>query len=305
MLRKVIILLLVAGVIGGIAFWVITAPQSVPESALPPYKPDLANGRTMFFVGGCASCHAAPKSDDKMRLSGGRELKSPFGTFHVPNISPDPKDGIGTWSEANFITAMVKGTSPDGRHYYPAFPYSSYQHMSYGDLRDLLAFLKTLPPVSGKVRDHDMSFPFHIRRLTGGWKFLFLDGKPFQTDPGQSAEWNRGAYLVNGPAHCAECHSPRNFLGGIIGSKRFAGGASVEDDGWVPNITQKSLGDWSEKDIAYMLKSGAKPDGDAVGSSMGDVVENTAQLSDADRAAMAVYIKSLPPIADPPKPGKK
>ena len=207
-------------------------------------------------------------------------LKSPFGTFYPPNISSDPTDGIGGWSEAQFITAMTKGTSPQGEHLYPAFPYTSYQHITYNDLRDLFAYLKTLPAVKGRAPPHALSFPFNIRRLIGGWKLLYLDGLPFQPDPAQSDEWNRGAYLVNGPGHCAECHSPRNFLGGIVASERFAGGPGPDGKGWVPNITQKALAKWSVEDIAYLLESGFTPDGDSVGSTMGEVVKNTSQLSD-------------------------
>ncbi len=285
--------------IGGVAFWYFTIPQIVPESALAPRTADLANGRAMFWIGGCASCHAVPKQDDRTRLGGGLGLKSPYGTFYAPNISPDPADGIGGWSEAQFVTAMTKGTSPSGQHYFPAFPYSSYQRMTYDDVRDLFAFIKTLPPVAGKVRGHDVAFPFNVRRLVGGWKLLFLDGGPFKPEPGQSAEWNRGAYLVNGPGHCAECHSPRNLLGAIVENKRFAGGPNYDEEGWVPNMSQKGLGDWTVSDIAYLLKSGSKPDGDSVGSSMGEVIENTSKLGDDDRKAMAVYIKSLPVIDDP------
>ncbi len=199
---------------------------------------------------------------------------------------------------------MTKGTSPSGEHYYPAFPYPSYQRMAVGDLRDLFAYMKTLPAAEGRVRDHDLPFPFNIRRTLGGWKFLYLDGEPFRPDPAQSAQWNRGAYLVNGPAHCAECHSPRNALGGIVAGQRFAGGPNPEGKGWVPNITQKGLADWSASDIAYMLETGQIPDGDWVGSNMASVVRNTAQLSAADRDAMAVYIKSLPPVDGPARPGR-
>jgi mono/diheme cytochrome c family protein len=305
MLRKFLILVLIVAALGGAVFWLLTIPQTVSASALTRHTPDLTNGRTIFFAGGCTSCHAIPGQDDRTRLGGGFALKSPFGTFYAPNISSDPKDGIGTWSEADFVTAMVKGTSPDGRHYYPAFPYTFYQRMTYSDLRDLFAYLATLPAVQGKVRDHDLRFPFNIRRIVGGWKFLFFDGKSFEPDTSKSPEWNRGAYLVNGPGHCAECHSPRNLLGGIVANYRFAGAANFEGEGWVPNITPKGLGDWSESDIAYMLKTGMKPDGDAVGSSMDAVIGNTGQLSDADRAAMAVYLKSLPAIDGPPRPEKK
>jgi len=305
MLRKVLILVVLIALAGAAAFWLVTAPVVVPANALPARTPDLANGREMFYAGGCTACHATPGQDDKSRLGGGFALKSPFGTFYVPNISPDPDDGIGKWSEADFVTAMQKGTSPDGRHYFPAFPYSSYQRMRVEDLRDLFAHLKTLPAVKGRVRDHDMAFPFNIRRLVGGWKFLFLDGKPFVPDASKSAAWNRGAYLVNGPGHCAECHSPRNPLGGIIAAQRFAGGPNPEGEGWIPNITQRGISDYSEKDLAYLFETGNTPEGDSVGGSMTAVVRNTAQLTAEDRAAMAAYIKSLPPIEGPKPPQKK
>jgi mono/diheme cytochrome c family protein len=305
MLHKLILLAIAAAVIGAGVFWVVTIPATVAASALGAYTPNADNGRTMFFAGGCTSCHATPGQDDRTRLGGGLGLKSPFGTFYVPNISPDPNDGIGKWSDADFVTAMMKGTSPDGRHYFPAFPYTSYQRMRVEDVRDLFAHIKTLPAVQGKVRDHDVPFPFNIRRSLGGWKFLFLDGKPFQPDGTKPAEWNRGAYLVNGPGHCAECHSPRNALGGIIAAQRFAGGPNPEGEGWIPNITQKSLGEYSDKDIAYVLETGNTPEGDSVGGSMTAVVRNTGQLPAADRNAMALYIKSLPAVEGPKRPEKK
>ena len=168
--------------------------------------------------------------------------------------------------------------------------------MTFDDLRDLFAYLKTLPPVAGKVRDHDLPFPFNIRRGLGLWKLLFLDGPPFTPDPSKSAQWNRGAYLVNGPGHCAECHSPRNIFGAVIASKRFTGGPSPAAQGGVPNITQFKLKDWSEADIAGTLEDGMTPDADRVGGSMVEVVRNTSQLSAADRMAMAAYLKSLPAV---------
>jgi mono/diheme cytochrome c family protein len=296
MLRKLIVLAVVAGVLGLAAFWFLTIPQVVPASALGAHTPDLANGKTIFDIGGCTSCHAVPKAADKTRLGGGLGLKSPFGTFYAPNISPDAKDGIGAWTEAQFVTALNKGTSPSGEHYFPAFPYTSYQRISFDDLRDLFAYLKTLPQVAGRVRDHDVPFPFNIRRSLGGWKLLFLDGQPFKSDSSKSVQWNRGAYLVNGPGHCAECHSPRNILGGIITSLRFTGGPSPDGQGGVPNITQFKLKDWSVADIAGTLENGMTPDSDSVGGSMVEVVRNTSQLSVADRTAIAIYIKSLPAV---------
>jgi mono/diheme cytochrome c family protein len=245
-----------------------------------------------------------PGQPDRLRLGGGLAIPSPFGTFYAPNISPDLADGIGRWTEAEFVGAVTRGISPDGFHYFPAFPYTSYVHAKAEDIRDLFAWLKTLAPVSGKVRDHDVPFPFDIRRNIGIWKWLFMDAKPFMPDAARSARWNRGAYLVNGLGHCAECHSPRNFLGGIIAAQRFAGGPNPEGDGWVPNITQKGLGDWSEKDIAYFLQTGEMPDGDSAGGSMVRVIRNTSQLSPEDRAGIAEYLKSLPPVEGPPRPKK-
>jgi mono/diheme cytochrome c family protein len=296
MLRKLIVAAALAVISGLAAFWFLTEPETVPASALGPHTSNLANGKEMFYAGGCASCHAVPKQEDKTKLGGGLALGSPFGTFYIPNISSDPKDGIGGWSEAQFVTAMVKGTSPSGEHLFPAFPYTSYQRMNFDDLRDLFAYLKTLPAVTGKIRDHALPFPFNIRRMLGGWKWLFLDGKPFQPDPSQSAQWNRGAYLVNGPGHCAECHSPRNILGAIKSGKRFTGGPSPDGQGGTPNITQQKLKDWTVKDIADTLTTGMTPDADFVGGSMVEVVRNTSQLSAADREAMATYIKSLPAV---------
>lgn len=293
MLRKLVILAVVAAFAGLAIFWFITIPATVPASALGPHTPDLANGKTMFHIGGCTSCHNAPGEKEAVKLSGGRPLNSPFGTFYAPNISSDAKDGIGGWSEAQFLTAMMKGTSPSGAHLYPSLPYTSYQRMKPEDLRDMFAYLKTLPAIAGKVRDHDLRFPFNIRRTLGGWKFLFLDGEPFKPDASQSAQWNRGAYLVNGPGHCAECHSPRNALGAIVSGKRFTGGPSPDGKGTVPDITQAKLKSWSVGEIADLLSSGMTPEADFVGGEMAAVVRNTAQLSAADREAMAVYLKSL------------
>lgn len=308
MVRKLGLLVVALALVGAALFWFITMPQVVPVSELPAHTANLDNGRAMFDAGGCAACHATPTAEkdkhDRTRLGGGVGLGSPFGTFYAPNISSDAKDGIGAWTEANFVTAMQMGTSPSGEHYFPAFPYTSYQHMTVGDVRDLFAYLKTLPAVAGKVRAHDVPFPFNIRRTVGGWKFLYLDGKPFVADPAKSAEWNRGAYLVNGPAHCAECHSPRNALGGIVAGQRFAGGPNPAGEGFIPNITQKRLGEWSVKDIAYFLETGQTPEGDTVGASMGEVIQNTGRLSAEDRMAMATYLKSLAPVEGPPRPQK-
>jgi mono/diheme cytochrome c family protein len=283
----------VAGV-GALAFWFVTAPREIPPSALGPHTPNLENGRTMFLAGDCSACHATPFQGDPDRLGGGLALISKFGTFHAPNISPDPKDGIGGWTEAQFVTAMRRGVAPGGEHLYPIFPYASFQRMTNDDVRDLFAYIKTLPAASGSPPEPQLKFPYSVRRLMGGWKLLFLDGQTFTPDPHQSAAWNRGAYLVNGPAHCAECHSPRNAFGAIKADRRFAGNPNAFGVLGFPNITH---GHWTADGLAEVLKSGLTPDGDRVGGPMTEVVRSTAQLSDADREAMGLYIKSLAPIA--------
>jgi mono/diheme cytochrome c family protein len=311
-LRTFAFIIAVSAILVLAAIWIFTLPAVVPASALPAHTPDLTNGKIMFNIGGCSSCHAIPNNDpekvDRTRLGGGLALKSPFGTFYAPNISPDPKDGIGGWSEANFVSALWKGTSEHGANLYPAFPYTSYRNMVLDDVRDLFAYLKTLPPVQAKSRRHELSFPFNERRLLGMWKLLFLSEGPFVADPSKSAQFNRGAYLVNGPGHCAECHSPRNLLGGIIDSQRFAGG-SPDGTEWAPNITPVGLHGsdetWSEKDIASFLEDGMTPSGDFAGGTMAEVIRNTSLLAADDRNAIAAYIAALPPRQGPTPPPKK
>jgi len=304
MLRRILIFVAAVGIIGLGVYWWLTEPPARLAVTEPFVAPNPAHGEVIFNAGGCASCHAVPNQPDRLKLGGGLTIPSPFGTFYAPNISPDRADGIGAWSENDFVNAVKHGISPEGEHYFPAFPYTSYAHATVQDVRDLFAYLKTLAPVSGRAPDHDLPFPFNIRRNVGVWKFLFLDDKPFTQDPTHSASWNRGAYLVNSLGHCAECHSPRNFLGGIVTAQRFAGGPDLEGEGWVPNITQKGLGEWSENDIASFLETGDMPDGDSAGGSMRRVIRNTSQLSPEDRAAMAEYLKSLPPVQGPTPPEK-
>jgi mono/diheme cytochrome c family protein len=299
--------LLVLGIAGAIVFYLLTMPKTVPASELPSHTPDLANGEYMFAAGGCAECHAEPlakckdvKIKDELSLGGGRCLRTDFGVFHVPNISPDKETGIGNWSTLDFVNAMKHGVGPGGVHLYPAFPYASYQHMTYEDLIDLKAYLDTLPAVKHKTEPHQLTFPYNIRRAVGLWQLLYVDGKTFEPDPKASSEINRGDYLVNGPGHCGECHSSRNFLGGILKSQAFAGARNPEGKGKVPNITphQDGLADWSAEDIAYLLETGNTPDFDVVGGLMARVQENMAKLKPEDRAAIAAYLKALPPLPD-------
>jgi mono/diheme cytochrome c family protein len=217
-----------------------------------------------------------------------------MGIFHVPNISPDPLDGIGAWRTVDLANALMSGVSPDRRHYYPALPYTSYVHMRVEDVRDLMAYLRTLAPVRGRPPPHELPLPLDIRRAVGFWKLLFFDRSPIQPDATHDTMWNRGRYLVEVLGHCAECHSTHNALGAVEASTRFAGGPDIGGVGFVPNITPQHIGNWSVHDIAEMLRTGRTPELRAVGASMADVVRNTAALPMADRDAMAVYLKSLP-----------
>lgn len=295
---------LAAGVVllaaaGGAAFWFLTAPDRIPEADIAALGAgDVARGERMFYAGGCTSCHAAPKADAAapVQLTGGLELKTPFGTFVVPNISQHPTDGIGAWSLADLANAMQKGVSPDGRHYYPAFPYASYARMKLADIADLYAYLKTQPAVEGRAPDHKLGFPFNIRRGLGLWKLLHLSPEPVLVLDGASEQAKSGQYLVEGPGHCGECHTPRDLSGGIKKSEWLAGAKAAEGDGVVPNITPESssIGQWSQSDIAEFLKSGFTPDFDSAGGAMAAVVKNTGRLSDDDRAAIAAYLKAVP-----------
>jgi mono/diheme cytochrome c family protein len=260
---------------------------------------DPARGRRIFFIGGCDSCHQKPDQPDPVQLGGGLELKTPFGSFYPPNISSDPVDGIGAWRPLDLANALLSGVSPRGQHYYPAFPYTSYQRMKPVDVADLFAFLRTVPAVRGRPPAHDLTFPFSIRRALGLWKVLYFDDVGLQPDPKQSSQWNLGRYIVEGPGHCGECHTPRNLLGAVKPSLHLAGAHTPDGKGNAPNLTAAGLADWTNADIVEALTSGFTPDGDVLGGGMTSVVRNLAQLPKSDREAIADYLKSLPPIGAP------
>ena len=297
MVRSFIRIVVVLAVAAGAVYWLVTQPKTIAASALPAHTPDLANGEVAFNAGGCSSCHAVPGQEDRLKLGGGLPIGSPFGTFYAPNISPDQADGIGGWSEADFVTAMVKGTAPNGTHYYPAFPYASYARMRIADIADLYAFMRTLPEVAGSAPPHEVGFPFSIRRGLGLWKRLFLNDAAVIVTDNPTELVVRGQYLVEGPGHCSECHTPRNMLGGLDMNQWMAGAASLETGGRpVPNVTsgEGGIGDWSADDIATLLESGFTPDFDSVGGSMASVVHNMARLPASDREAIAAYLKAIP-----------
>ena len=283
-----------------VGLW-LTAPQPVAAERLERIAAldgDAAAGETLFWAGGCASCHAAPGAKDEARmvLSGGVRLTSDFGTFIAPNISPDPEAGIGGWSISDFANAMLAGVSPDGGHYYPAFPYGSYVRMTDGDIADLFAFMKTLPASDVASLPHEVGFPFNLRRALGGWKWLFFTDAPRESVNTDGPLIARGQYLVEGPGHCGECHTPRNVIGGFVTNAWLSGAQNPEGEGVIPNLTPggKSISGWSASDIAYYLESGFTPDFDSVGGSMVEVQKNMAKLKSGDRDAIAAYLKALP-----------
>lgn len=300
MLRRLTVALLALVVFATAVFWFLTTPEQLGAGTLDGLgSGDASRGERIFWAAGCAGCHARPDAEGEARLelAGGVELDTPFGTFVAPNISPDAQDGIGRWTEADFANAVMRGVAPDGSHYYPAFPYPSYARMKPQDVADLFAFLKTLPPVKSKPPGNDLAFPFNIRRGIGLWKYLNMhDGPVIALPDDVSAALRRGRYLVEGPGHCGECHTPRTLLGGLKYGDWLAGADAFEGRGVVPNITpgEEGLKSWSESDIAYFLESGFTPDFDSVGGSMVEVQKNMAHLPEKDREAIAAYLKAVP-----------
>jgi mono/diheme cytochrome c family protein len=283
----------------------------VPFPVTPPtidVAGDAERGAYVLRMGGCVACHTDEKNGGAF-LAGGRMLQTPFGTFRTPNITPDPGTGIGGWTTGEFVQAMTKGVSPEGYDYYPAFPYTSYANMTIQDLADLKAYLDTVEPVSNQVPPHDLTFPFGFRALLKPWQAMFFRAHGIEPDPNRSEAWNRGNYLVNGPGHCGECHTPRNMLGAREPSRALAGTRDGPDGKAVPNITPNpdgGIGDWSPTDITFALQTGILPDGDVLGGAMSEVVkDSTGDLTADDRAAIAEYLLSLEPLPDAAAPAEE
>ena len=256
---------------------------------------DAGRGEYLSKVGGCLACHTED-TKGAAPYAGGRSLKTPFGTFYGPNITPHPKAGIGGWTEADFIRAMRHGRRPDDANYFPAFPYPSFTSVAEDDLRDLWAYLRTLPPSSRVNREHDLGFFFKWRPLVTVWKWIFFTpGAPFNIERAPDLV-NRGAYLVRALGHCSECHTPRNFLGGPIRDRFLAGAKGV------PNLTPTNLKAWSDAGLKEFFQTGVTPDGDATAVAMEEVVRNTtSQLTANDLQALIAYLRALPPLPDAPK----
>ncbi len=258
---------------------------------------DAKRGLYISKAAGCVGCHTEEK-EKAHPYAGGRALKTPFGTFYGPNITPHPQAGIGRWSEQDFIRAIRDGRRPDGAHYFPSFPYPSFTKISDPDLRDLWAYLRSVPQSDRASEPHQLTFPFGWRWLMWGWKLLFFRPGPLVADPASSAVVNRGAYLTNALGHCGECHTPRNFLGGPKTSRHLAGSKLAE----APNLTPTRLKDKSDTELKDFLLTAMTPDGDVASESMGEVVRNTtSQLTPEDLDALIAYLRSLPPLPDEPK----
>jgi mono/diheme cytochrome c family protein len=295
MFRRLGLAALVCGLAGLGVFWAVTRPDPLSEADVAGLTGDSAKGEAVFWAAGCASCHMAPGAagEAELVLAGGQVFASPFGNFIAPNISPDPAQGIGGWTLAQFASAVTRGVSPEGQHYFPAFPYGAYNKANLTDIADLKAFMDGLPPSSRPSLPHEVGFPFNIRRNLGGWKFLFFSDDWVMTGDLTEAE-TRGRYLVEALAHCGECHTPRNALGGLERGRWMAGGAIPGSKGRFPNITPAKL-EWSQDEIVEYLTSGFTPEFDSVGGHMAHVVSNMARLPLEDRTAVAAYVKKLSP----------
>ncbi len=259
----------------------------------------LEQGAYVYHAAGCQACHTDSKNQGPL-LGGGPPLKTPFGTFYGPNITADPEHGIGRWSDADFLRALREGRAPDGGHYFPVFPYTSFTGMSDEDALALKAYIFSLPTSDRPNRPHKVDFPFGWRFLMTFWKWLFFTAGPMTANPERDPVWNRGAYLARALGHCGECHTPRNGLGAPDQDRVLAGTLEGPEGGKVPNITpepETGIGDWSDRDLLFLLRTGLVPSGDVVGGAMGEVIENTtSKLTEADQQALVVYLRSVVPV---------
>lgn len=298
--------------LGFAAGLLLAAPLAFAAPSSAPVDSQLQQGEYIYRAAGCEACHTDTKHAGKS-LAGGHALVTPFGTFYSPNITPDKETGIGRWSEQDFVRAMRFGISPDSDHYYPAFPYPSYTKLSDQDIRALWAYLKARPPIMQANRQHDLKWFARSRSFVGSWKRLYFTPGAYQPDASKSQTWNRGAYLSEAAAHCGECHTPRNPLGGIKNEQRYAGTREGPDGGVVPNITadkKTGIGKWRASELVDYLATGLTPEGDSAGDLMAEVIDNGLKyLTKEDLGAMAEYVLSLPPVENqvrkPKKPDQK
>ncbi len=295
-MRRLVLILIVLGAAGLAAFWFVTTPHLRDMAAYANLTGDKSHGEHVFWAAGCASCHAAPgaEGDAALVLSGGQTFPTQFGTFAAPNISPDPERGIGKWTLADFVHAVQDGVTPAGEHEFPAMPYEAYAKMAPQDVVDLRAFMIALPASTAPSQPHQVGFPFNIRRALGGWKLMFA-GNSYVLQGDLSPQVQRGRYIAEALAHCGECHTPRNPLGGLTRSRWLAGGPLPDGKGKVPNITKGRL-KWSDEDIFTYLTTGFTPDFNSPGGPMAHVVDNMKHLPPADVRAVVAYLKAVPAV---------
>jgi len=291
-MRKTVTVLLAALAFAGagaaaMAVWPIGRP---PDLSALQGNPD--RGAYLARMAGCIACHTDVEGGGAP-LAGGVALQTDFGTFHSPNLTTDAEYGIGDWTIEEFSKAVRQGVSPEGTPYYPAFPYPFYGMLTDQDVADLWAAFRTVPPVAIPSEPQEMRFPYNFRPGLKLWRGMFLEPKPFEPDPDRSALWNRGRYIVEGPAHCGACHTPRDMFGARQAELRLHGADGLPDGGKSPPITAEHLIEqgWTINTLKYALRSGVLPDGDAFGGSMGEVVrDGTSFLSDEDLTAIATYL---------------
>jgi mono/diheme cytochrome c family protein len=280
-------------------------PQRGAADRVDETTQTLNRGEYLARAGDCIACHTAPGGQ---KFAGGRAMATPFGNLYVPNITPDDENGIGQWSAEEFYRMLHTGISRDGTLLYPAMPFASYTKVTRADSDAMYAYLMSVPPVALKNRPHELRFPFNNRKLLLGWRTLYFREGEYRPEPKQSAEWNRGAYLVEGLGHCSMCHTAINALGGSSESKEFEGGMIPNQNWYAPSLTsnrEAGLGHWRIEDIMDLLQAGVSQRGTVYGP-MAEVVYNSLQyLSDEDARAMAVYLKSLPQRESEPLPGNQ
>ncbi len=271
----------------------------VPGTASAQDAEAIKRGEYVYRATGGCTCHSDPAASE-LSLAGGRPIETPFGTIYGTNLTPDPETGLGDWSEGDFIEAMTEGVSPDGKNYYPVFPYTSFTKIKRKDLSDLWAYLKTLAPVKKENKEPEFGIPYKFRASLTPWRALYFERGTYEPDPEKSAEWNRGAYISTALAHCGECHTPRKTLGAPDKDLYYAGSVEGPEGELAPNITpheETGIGGWSQEDIVWFLQTAFKPDGDDSTGLMGEVITNGyVQLEASDLEAIAIYLKSLAPI---------
>ncbi|MCX2725733.1 c-type cytochrome [Roseibium salinum] len=291
-MKKLLLFLCLAVVVASASGAAVMYQPIDLETDMPSLTGDPGRGAYLARMAGCIGCHTNGEQGGAP-LAGGLALDTGFGTFYSPNLTTDPEKGIGDWSLDDFARAVRHGISPDGKPYYPAFPYPFYAKLSDQDIADLWAAFQTVPPAGEPSVDHDLSFPFGIREGLKLWRAAYLEETPFVPDPEKSEKWNRGKFIVEGPAHCGACHTPRNALGARQVQFAFHGAEGLPDGGKSPPITSETLkqNGWTIASLKYALQTGITPDGDVFGGTMGEVVrDGTAFLSDEDREAVATFL---------------